>query len=120
MHGITQIAIIVLSLGFNLYVVHGLRKEKIDYLYALIWIAAGLGMLALSVFPSLVDLLASAMGIGVSLNLLFFLAILFLLAVAFRFSISLSNLKRRIYTLTQHVAILEKCLEDEREKESGG
>lgn len=111
MHGIPQIIVIIVVLLFNLYVFHALRKELIEYQYALVWIAAGIVMLVFSIYPPLIDNLAKLIGIGLSLNLLFFFSILFLLLISFRICLVLSNLKRRIYTLTQHIAILEKKID---------
>ena len=107
MNWVTQIIIVGVVLLFNLYILRTLRRELIDYKYALVWLFAGLNMLVFAIFPQLLWFVASSLGIGLPLNFLFFLGILFLLMISFRINITLANLKRRVYTLTQHVAVLE-------------
>lgn len=110
MNWVTQIITVALALLFNLYVLRALRRELIDYKYALVWLFAGLNMLVFAVFPSLLSSVAFLLGVGQPLNMLFFFAILFLLMICFRINITIANLKRRVYTLTQNVAVLENQL----------
>lgn len=117
MDWVTQIVTVALVVLFDLYVLRALRRELIDYKYALVWLSAGLVMLFFSLFPNILSLTASILGIGVPLNMLFFFAILFIMAIVFRINITIANLKRRVYTLTQHVAVLENEMHERREKE---
>ena len=115
MNWVTQIIIVGVVLLFNLYILRTLRRELIDYKYALVWLFPGLNMLVFALFPKLLWIIATALGIGLPLNFLFFFAILFVLMICFRINITIANLKRRVYTLTQHVAVLDNKL---REQES--
>ncbi|MDD4095688.1 MAG: DUF2304 domain-containing protein [Oscillospiraceae bacterium] len=117
MDWVTQIVTVALVVLFDLYVLRALRRELIDYKYALVWLSAGLVMLFFSLFPNILSLTASVLGIGIPLNMLFFFAILFIMAIVFRINITIANLKRRVYTLTQHVAVLENEMHERREKE---
>lgn len=117
MDWVTQIVTVALVVLFDLYVLRALRRELIDYKYALVWLSAGLVMLFFSLFPNILSLTASILGIGIPLNMLFFFAILFIMAIVFRINITIANLKRRVYTLTQHVAVLENEMHERREKE---
>lgn len=110
MNWVTQIITVSVVLLFNLYILRTLRRELIDYKYALVWLFAGLNMLVFAIFPNFLSFVASKLGIGLPLNLLFFLAILFVLIICFRINITIANLKRRVYALTQHVAVLENTI----------
>lgn len=114
----TQAITILLTLLFNIYVIRALRREQIDYKYALVWLSAGIMMLIFAIFPALLSIIATTLGIGLPLNMLFFLAILFLLIISFRISITIADLKRRIYTLTQTTAILENKIANQKQEEN--
>lgn len=113
---VTQLITILLTLIFNIYIIRALRREQIDYKYALVWLGAGIGMLLFAIFPVLLSFLASLLGIGIPLNMLFFLAVLFLLLTSFRISITIADLKRRIYTLTQTTAVLENMIRSQNKE----
>lgn len=112
MHGIAQIVIVAVIALLYIYIINTLRKENIDFQYALLWIGAGIVMLVFALYPPILDFITDTVGIAMPLNLLFFLGIVFLMTISFKISISFTMLKKKIYTLTQHVAILEKMQQE--------
>jgi len=112
----SQIFVVLIVIIFNLYIIWILRKEMLDYQYALTWMAAGLVMLLFSLFPNLLADLATFLGIGVPLNLTFFLGILFAFLLIFRVIISYSKMKKKLYQVVQQLAILENEVKNNKEK----
>lgn len=106
----TQIFVIIIVLFFLCYVVAILRKEQIEFKYALIWLIAGIVILILSVFPSILAASAEALGVGLPLNLVFFLGIILNLFISFALTVTYSKLKNMIYRVTQMTAILDNEL----------
>jgi len=104
----TQIFVIIIVLVFLCYVIAKLRKEQIGFKYALVWLLSGLIILLLSVFPGILAWLASAIGVGLPLNLVFFLGIILNMIISFALTVTYSKLKNMIYKLTQMNAILDE------------
>jgi len=92
-----------------------LRRRQLRGKYTLLWMFVGIVVLALAVFPSLLDHTANLLGIYSGPNLLFLLAIAFLLLVCIYFSWELSRLEERSRLLAEEVAIL-RGEQDERDQ----
>ena len=107
----TQIFVALIILVFLCYVISKLRKEQIEFKYALVWLVCGVIILIMAIFPGILSWLASAMGIGLPLNLVFFLGITVNLIISFALTVTYSKLKNMIYKVTQMNAILENELE---------
>ena len=113
MHGVTQIFVILSIIGFFWYIIHILRKELIEYQYALMWLGAGLGMLFFAIYPEALWFISEQLGIGVPLNLVYFSVILLGLILTFQIIISISKMRRKIYELIQEVSMLKKALHEQ-------
>lgn len=113
MHGVTQIFVILSIMGFFWYIIYILRKELIEYQYALMWLGAGFGMLFFAIFPEALWFISEHLGIGVPLNLVYFSVILLGLILTFQIIISISKMRRKIYELIQEVSMLKKALHEQ-------
>ena len=111
----TQIFVALIVVVFLMYVVSKLRKEQIEFKYALVWLVSGFIILLLAVFPGILTWLASSLGIGLPLNLVFFLGIIINLIISFALTVTYSKLKNMIYRVTQMNAILDNELTKVRE-----
>ena len=112
----TQVFVALIILAFLCYVVAKLRKEQIEFKYAFVWLLSGIVILVLSIFPGILAWVASAIGIGLPLNLVFFLGIILNLIIAFGLTVTYSKLKNMIYRVTQINAILDNELTRTREE----
>jgi hypothetical protein len=90
-----------------------LRRRQLRGKYTLLWMFVGFVVLALAVFPSLLDHTANLLGIYSGPNLLFLLAIAFLLLICIYFSWELSRLEERSRLLAEEVAILRGEQDDQ-------
>ncbi len=115
MQTITQVFAILSIILFNAYIIYILRKEMIEYQYALMLLGAGLAMLVFAAFPQALGAISYFLGIGVPLNLIYFGAILFILALIFQTIVALSRMRRSIYDLIQEVSILKLQIQKMKE-----
>ncbi len=102
-----QITAILISLSLFLIIVRVIRKRTLREEYALLWIAAGLTILLLSIFGGLADLLASLFAVHYAPTLILVLGLIFALAVLLAQSVALSTQSDRVRDLTQQVALLD-------------
>lgn len=88
-----------------------LRTRRLREKYAVIWIVVGVGVTVLGAFPSIVQSLASLVGVQTPSNLLFALALVVLLLVCIQLSTELTTLEEETRTLAEEVALLRLDLE---------
>jgi len=108
----TQIFVVLIVLAFLIYVVSKLRKEQIEFKYALVWLISGLIIMVLAIFPGILAWMGSTIGVGLPVNLVFFLGIILNLIISFALTVTYSNLKNMVYRVTQMTAILDNELSD--------
>jgi hypothetical protein len=112
----TKIFIIVIIILFLLYIGRMLKKGKIEFKYAFLWIGTSLVVLLITIFPSILAFFSSLIGIELPVNLIFFLGIILNLVITFAITASYSKMKEMVYKNTQYIALLENKI-DRLEKE---
>lgn len=100
------LAAIIIAIVLWMLLTRRLREK-----YAALWLIIGLGVLLLGVFPQLLLLLTSALGVQVPANLLFSIAIVLLLGVGLHLSWELSQAEDEIRRLAEEAAITRAELE---------
>jgi hypothetical protein len=104
----TRILAAVIALAFMLMILELIRRDRLQERYAVIWLLAGLGMLAGAAFPGLLELLANLIGVRDTNVALFSIVLLLLLGLALNFSVLMSRQADQITRLAQELA-LEKA-----------
>jgi hypothetical protein len=104
--GRAHVVVVLVTLIGAWFLLRLLRRRQLRGKYMLLWIFVGLTVIALAIFPSLLDNTANLLGIYSGPNLLFLLAIAFLLLVCAYFSWELSRLEERTRILAEEIAIL--------------
>ncbi len=110
----TRIVAAVIALAFMLMILELIRRDRLQERYSVIWLLAGLGMLAGAAFPGLLELVADLMGVRDTNVALFSLVLLLLLGLALNFSVLMSRQADQITRLAQELA-LEKARAQGRE-----
>ncbi|MFK4761398.1 DUF2304 domain-containing protein [Microbacterium sp. ZW T5_45] len=82
-----------------------LLRRQLREKYAVLWLAVGLAVLLLGVFPQALSWLTSALGFQIPANLIFTLAIGLLLAVTLHLSWELTRTEERLRRLAEEAAI---------------
>ena len=95
------VAVITLATLFRV-----LRSGHLREKYAVLWILVGLTIVVVGLWPGLLGILSTWLGVQVPSNLLFFLAIVLLLGVSLHLSLAVSRLEDEARTLAEEVALL--------------
>lgn len=102
-------AVVVLAI----FVLSGMvKKKKIEMKYALIWYLLALVILVFDLFPGLLDKMTAFMGVGLAVNMLFFMGFCFALVIIFVLTLWVSRLSVKVKQLTQELALLDKKLSE--------
>ncbi|HNR36875.1 MAG TPA: DUF2304 domain-containing protein [Candidatus Hydrogenedentes bacterium] len=116
-----RIGLLILSLALFLLVIELVRRRRFKERYALLWIGASAGGLAVGIFPGIIVWIARVTHVQF-LTVFFATAFLFLLCLVLSFSMVISRLADENRVLAQDLALLEhrlKRLEDGHERPSG-
>ena len=90
------------------------RQRRLRGKYGLLWLAVGLTLVPLAVFPNAVDWIAARVGVFYGPTLIIMATIGLLMLVAMHFSWELSRLEERSRTLAEEVALLRQELASQR------
>jgi hypothetical protein len=113
----TRIVAAILAVVFMLLILDLIRRDRLQERYSVIWLLAGLGMLAGAAFPGLLTLVADLLGVRDTNVALFSIVLLLLLGLALNFSVIMSRQAAQITRLAQERA-LEGLRQDEAEASS--
>ena len=101
----TRIIAAALAILFMAVILEFIRRHKLQERYSVIWLAAGLAMVAGAAYPKLLTFLADLMGVRDTNVALFSLLGLLLLALCFHFTVTISRQADQITRLAQERAI---------------
>ncbi len=107
-----SIAASIASVLLLLVVLELIRGRKLKERYALMWLATGLVLLALSVWREGLNTIAGWLGVDYAPAILFAVATLFIIVVLLDYSTVLSRLSDQNTLLAQEVAILRQRLDE--------
>jgi len=105
------LACVIIGVVMWLLIIRALREK-----YAVLWLAIGVLVLILGLFPGLLATVARWLGVALPSNLIFGLAILLLLGVALHLSWELSRAEDEIRRVAEETALLRADLESLRER----
>lgn len=88
------------------FVVEMLRRGILREKYAVLWLGLSGALLVIALFPGLLSLAASLVGVQVPSNLLFLMAGVTLLLVCVQLSYEISRLEARTRRLAEELALL--------------
>lgn len=109
------------SVCLFLLVLELVRQRKLLERYALLWLACAIGLVALSAWDGLLQVLASAIGVEYPPSALFAAAFFFTIMLLLHFSVAVSRLADQTKVLAQRLALSEERLSglEARDRESG-
>jgi hypothetical protein len=110
---------VAVSLIVTVVLFEMLRRHRLREKYALIWFCVAVGLLVVTLFPSLLTWAAEVLHVQVPANLLFFLGSLLLLAMSLQHSYELGRLEERTRTLAEEAALLRLALDERAPDERG-
>lgn len=83
-----------------------LRRRQLREKYAVLWLAVGLIVVPLGLFPRMLDRVAETIGVASGVSLALFLGMVFLLLVCIHLSWEVSRLEEETRTIAEELAIL--------------
>ncbi|WP_167051063.1 DUF2304 domain-containing protein [Salinibacterium sp. ZJ77] len=108
----TYILGIVASLVTLVIVVELLRRRQLRERHAIWWLFASVLAVIAGVFPGVLSALAALVGVGLPVNLVFFVSIAILVLVCIQHSAELTRLEAKTRTLAESVALLDLRVRD--------
>lgn len=102
---------IVAGTATLLAMVELLRRRQLREKYAVLWLAVGVGVAVLGIFPGLLDWTGERLGIADPPNLLLFVAVLVLLLVEVHLSWEVSRLEDETRSLAEELGLLRMRLD---------
>lgn len=103
-----RLTLIVAVVCYFVVILYFLKQKALNLKYTLLWLVAGLVMGILVVVPELLVKIIHIFGIQDNMNGLFLFAIGFIIMILLSLTSIASRQNRKLRTLTQEVAILEK------------
>lgn len=107
-----QITLIVTIVLYFIVLLKLLKDKALNLKYTLLWFLSGLVMLVLAIFPDLLSWAISLVGIQDNMNGLFLILIGFLIIIVLSLTSIVSRQNRKIRTMIEEYAILEKRVRD--------
>lgn len=115
-----RITLISAVICYFIVILYFLKQKALNLKYTLLWLVAGVVMGILVAVPELLMLLIHLFGIQDNMNGLFIFAIGFMIMILLSLTSIASRQNRKIRTLTQELAIMDKRVRElEQETETG-
>ena len=115
---IVNVACVIASLLLFGFVIDFIRRNLLKEKYSVLWLALSLVVLVLSLWASLLDKLASMVGIAYAPSLLFLVAFVFILLILLHFSVVISILYDKNKSLAQELTLLRHEMEGRLKRSS--
>ena len=113
-----RLLLFFISTGVFFFMMKKIRKSQVQIDNTIFWILFMLGLVSISVFPSIVIYISNFIGIESPANFVFLCIIFLLLLKVFNLSLQLSKLQYQLQQLTQIFA-LEKLQRDSDRHQQG-
>lgn len=105
---------IVFSIVFILFILSLVKKSKLDEKYSILWLFFGVIILIVSIFPGIIEKIASWFGVYYPPTLMLLFAILIIGTYIVHITMIITKQNKMIIKLTQELAILKEKLSDKR------
>ncbi|MFG6339780.1 MAG: DUF2304 domain-containing protein [Lachnospiraceae bacterium] len=112
-----RLTLIIALVCYFIVILYFLKQKALNLKYTLLWLVAGAVMGVLVVVPDLLTRIIHIFGIQDNMNGLFIFAIGFMLMILLSLTSIASRQNRKLRTLTQELAILEKRVRDLEKKD---
>ena len=102
-----HLTVLIIGFGLAYGILHLVRRDHLYIRQGVLWILIAVMILALAIWPQIIDSLGAALGIAYPPTLLFLVATVVLVVKALLADIASTRLKRDIRRLNQRIAMLE-------------
>jgi len=112
MNNVLQIFLIASLVLFFIIIIRFVAKKQLNLKYSLVWLLADIVMIVVTIFPQIVDIVGSFIGIASPVNTIFLFGGIFLILIVLTLTFIVSHMINRIYRMTQSIALLEKRIRE--------
>lgn len=102
---VARILLFLLALIVLGYILHKIRKKRVHIYYAIYWTFFAIILLVISIFPEIYIWIAGLCGIKVPVHLLLMGICILLMVKLFNDTLRLSDLEKKVESLTQEIAL---------------
>ena len=114
-----RFTLIIVVICYFIVILYFLKQKALNLKYTLLWLAAGAVMGILVMVPELLTRIIHLFGIQDNMNGLFIFAMAFIIMILLSLTSIASRQNRKIRTLTQELAILDKRVRELEEQKNG-
>lgn len=107
-----RILLIIGMICYFVLIIHYLKKGMLDLKYTLVWIAIGVFLLLMVMFPNIILFIKRISGIESNMNALYIMLIAFLMLISMTLTAIVSRASLKIRYMVQEIAMLEKRLRE--------
>ena len=111
-----RILLIIAVIVYFLLILYWLKIKALNLKYSLLWLFSGVAMGILVIFPELLLGISTLVGIQTPMYALIVFALAFVIAILMSITSIVSRQNRKIRTLIQENALLEKRIRDLEDK----
>ncbi len=111
-----RVSLIIAVICYFVVILYFLKQKALNLKYTLLWLVAGVVMGILVMVPELLMSVIHVFGIQDNMNGLFIFSIGFIIMILLSLTSIASRQNRKIRTLTQELAILDKRVRDLEER----
>ena len=104
---VLQVFVVAACFLLLLYIVHMVKRDKLQLRYALLWLTLAVVIMLCSLFPQLLFSITGVLGFETASNFIFLVGFFFLLAICLSLSMIVSKQVASIKNLTQRIALME-------------
>ena len=114
-----RVTLSIAVICYFIIILYYLKKRMLELKYTLIWLAAGVVMGIMLIFPDLLEWFRSLLGIESNMNALYMLCFAFIIMILMTLTSIVSRQMLKIRVLIQEISMLEKRVRDLDNKEDG-
>lgn len=103
-----RLFLIIASIVLFIIVSHNVIKNKLLVKYSLLWILLSLILILLSIFPKISFLFSELLGFEKTSNFIFLVIMASLILICLSYSITISNMNKKLIKIVQSMSIEEK------------
>ena len=103
-----QVFLVIISIIVFISIIRFIKKSKLSTQMAVIWILWSIGLILISVFPTIIYNLSKILGIIAPMNTLFLLMMFILYCLVFFLYLRISILEYKLKNLAQHIGISDR------------
>jgi hypothetical protein len=101
-----RVVAIVGSVALLLFIIELVRRRRLKEEYSVLWVTTALVLCVLAAWGGLLGSLTHAIGAVSQGSTLYFFGLIFALLLLLHFSVRVSDLERRLVSMTQEIALL--------------